>query len=493
MIRKFLKKSIPEKRLEKILRAKHYIKESRIFKTGFSILPSTKLRIGNEVFSVNASSSMTIGAWRAAIELYKKASPDEQAEFRQQTRAMILANTSSYIMLETGFIHSIFKDHEGMYLDFLATAYYAKGDLKKAYQCFEKLQTVEPSDLIYLHMARCLMHTGTSEDVFAMLQEGCTKYPQSPQLLMSLANAYFRAGKTSMANETLRRIDVGVIKYIQEKSHHLSILQKEINEALEKKTIVRPVENLGFQKYTEGTVQDYWENLFFHFTSKTRFQHGWSDLCYITEKKLSDFIDKYKDVKTILNFGVFCAVPDNNLSLKYPSHNFIGVDREQDTKDFNDAAFHSPNLSFHALDMIDIIYEDRNEVKNFIKKEITKGEMMIFHARTTTLIYPEAVKQFYKSCAQQGVKYIAIYENMSLSRTHMQYFDFDELPADAIPYFSIMMIHNYKKYLEEAGYEIVEKEVWGYSELLWEGKDLYGVEHWLCLGDSHVCLLARLK
>jgi tetratricopeptide (TPR) repeat protein len=469
------------------------VKESRLFKSGFSILPSPKIRIGNEVFPLYAASSMTVRAWRSLINLYNKATPAEQAEFRQQARAMILADSSSVVLLETDFIHSIFKGHEAMYLDFLATAYYAKGNLKKAYQCFVELQKLEPSDLIYLHMARCLMHTGTSEEVFAMLQEGCTKYPQSPFLLMSLASAYFRAGKTSQANETLRRIDAGILKNIQEKSHNLSILQNEVNEALTSKTIVRPVENLGFQKYAEGTVQDYWEDLFFHFTAKTRFQHGWSDLCYITEKKLSDFIDKYKDVKTVLNFGVFCAVPDYNLSRKYPSLNFIGVDREQDTKDLNDAAFHAPNVSFHAIDMIDIIYEDRNEVKNFIKKEITKGEMMIFHARTTTLIYPEAVKQFYNSCAKLGVKYIALYENMSLSRTHMQYFDFDELPADAIPYYSIMMIHNYKKYLEDAGYEIVEKEVWGYSELLWEGKDLYGVENWLGLGDSHICLLARLK
>src|SRR6185436_11061792 len=225
MIKRLIKESLSEKRLEKILRAKHYVKESGIFGGGFSILPPTKLRVAEEVFTVSPIPSMTIGVWRSLLDLYKKAKPAEQAEFRQQTRAMILANVSSYIMLETGFIHFIFKDQEAMYLDFLGTAYYAKGDLKKAYQCFEKLQTLEPSDLVYLHMARCLMHTGTSEDVFTMLQEGCTKYLKSPYLLMSLANAYFRAGKTSMANETLRGIDAGILKNIQEKSHNLSILQ----------------------------------------------------------------------------------------------------------------------------------------------------------------------------------------------------------------------------------------------------------------------------
>ena len=493
MIKKLIKQSLSEKKLEKILRAKHYVKESQIFGSGFSILPSTKLRIGNEIFPVSPASSMPVRGWRSLIDLYKKASPAEQAEFRQEARAMILANVSSHIMLETDFIRSVFSCHKAMYLDFLGTAYYAKGDLKRAYHCFGELQKLEPSDWVYLRQARCLMHIGTSDEVIALLQEGVHKYPQSNFLLLSMANAFFRAGKISKANETLQRMDERVLKNIQEKSHNLSNLQNEIKEALENKSLVRPADKFGFQAYTEGTVQTYWEDLFFHFTAKTRFQHGWSDLCYIAEKKLSDYIDRCKDVKTVLNFGVFCAVPDHNLSLKYPALNFIGVDREQSTKDLNEAAFHSTNLSFHAIDMLDIIYEDRTEVRNFIKKEITKGEMMVFHARTATLIYPEAVRKFYKSSAQLGVKYIAVYENISLSRTHMQYFDFEELPADAIPYFSIMMIHNYKKYLEEAGYEIVEKEIWGYSELLWEEKDLYGAEQWLGLGDSYVCLLARLK
>jgi hypothetical protein len=82
---------------------------------------------------------------------------------------------------------------------------------------------------------------------------------------------------------------------------------------------------------------------------------------------------------------------------------------------------------------------------------------------------------------------------MCLSRTYLRYFDFDDLPADSIPYFSFMIIHNYKKFLTEAGYTIVAKEVWNYSDILWDGKDLYGAEQWFALGDGHVCLFAELR
>ena len=493
MVKNLVKKVLSEKRLEKLLRLKQFIKDGRILRGGLRVMPTADLRLGNELIYVSPASSITVYGWRKLLSIYDHANASEREEFRNQAKTMMLADNNSSLLFETGAIKTVFAKNQDLYLELLATAYYAKGDLKRAFDSFSLLNQQVPSAENYLSMARCSMYFQSTESTIAVLRQGLQKYPGNPPLVLSLANTYFKMGDVQTANKTLTELSPGVVEDIKMKAHNLEILSAEVKDALSKKLTVRPVENLGFQKYTEESVQNYWETLFYHFTAKNRFQHGWSDLCFVTEKMIKDYLRKYPDIRNILNFGVFCGVPDFNVAKEFPEKKFIGVDREVKTKQLNESAFNLPNLSFEALDMIDITYDDRKEVKDFIAKEIRNGEMMVFHARTTTLIYPEAVKKFYKSCADLKVKYIALYENMGMSREFMKYFDFDDMPQDAIPFFSIMMIHNYKKYLEDAGYEIIEKEIWTYSDLYWSTKSLYDIDNWMNLGDSHVCLLARLK
>lgn len=483
-----------EKQLEVLFRAKQNIRDINFSQKGFKLLPQLNQRIGGEVIPLNPVAEMTANGWRNLIKLYEICTPAQKNEFIQSIKSLVISDNSSINMLRTAYVKSIFSSYYAMYLEFLGTAYYAGGDIKNAFVTFDEMCKKYPSEKAYLYVARCLMQIGETGDVVELLLNGCAAYPKSALLLLSLGNAYYRNDDTGNANNAIQKIQKEDLIKIQNNAHNLHNLKEEIAEALNNRAIVRPIEKLGFQAYTEDGIRYYWEKLFFHFVGKTRFQHGWSDLCYVTEDRIGSYIKKYPDIKSVLNFGVFCAVPDYNLAVKHPEISFLGVDREKSTKELNDRAFKSDNISFHALDMLDIIYEEKTEVKDFVLRLTgEKSELMIFHARTATLIYPEALKRFYKSCARLGVKYIALYENMCLSRSEMKYFDFDDFPEDSIPYFSIMMIHNYKKFLEEAGYEIVEKEVWNYSQLLWEGKDLYNAESWYCIGDGHVALLARLK
>lgn len=494
MIRKVIKKMLPEKRLEKVFRAKQYFKDAKLLKGDLAVLPPVNIRIKDEVIKVSPVRDLTLKGWKNIVNLYEKATGEEKQQFESHIKLMILQDASCYHLLQTRYAQQIFANHETLYLELLGTALYAAGKPEQAFEQFKKASQKATNDFHYLHMARCLMVTERKGEVIGILKQGLEKNPGSPVLLLSMANAHFRNNNIALANEALGKLSADFKAYLKSKSHNIDVLDAEIKEALKNKTIVRPIENLGFQAYTEDSVLYYWETLFFHFVNRSRFQHGWSDLCYITEKKMADYITQHPDIKNVLNFGVFCGVPDYNLSLRFPGVNFIGVDREQSTKQYNDTAFVGKNISFHAMDMLDLIYDDRQEVRNYVSDMIKKhGDMMIFHARTTTLIYPEAVRKFYKGCAAAGVKYISLYENAGLSRYNLQYYDFDNMPADTIPYYSVMQIHNYKKFLEEAGYEIVDKEIWNYSDLLWEGKDLYGTENYLGLGDGHVALLAKLK
>lgn len=494
MLKRILKNSISGEQLEMIFRTKQFVKDSNFRKRKFQIIPNLNHRIGNEVVPLNVISGLSIRGWRNLLNLFENSNTIQQDEFRNTVKFLILSDRQSVSVLSTNYVRDLFSSHTALYLEFLGVAYYANGEMQKAFETFDQLNIRQSSDRFYLYMSRCLMQYSNNNEVVKFLQSGINHFPDSAILLLSLANTYYRNGNTELANETLKKIGKKDSDRIQKGAHNLDELKSEISEAIKDGKLVRPSEKLGFQAYTEEGVRYYWETLFLHFVNKTRFQHGWSDLCYITEKKIEYYLNKYKEIGTVLNFGVFCAVPDFNVALRYPGIKFIGVDREKSTKKLNEAAFKASNISFHALDMLEIIYEGKSEVREFIKKIVDENpELMIFHARTATLIYPEALTRFYKSCAQLGVKYIGLYENMSLSRSEMKYYDFEDLPQDSIPYYSIMMIHNYKKYLQDAGYEIVEKEFWNYSELLWEGKDLYGAESWFCLGDGHIALLARLK
>ena len=494
MIKSAIKRLLSEKQLQKVFRLKQSLKDSGLFDKGFKVFPSINIRLGNELVVPNSVSSITIKGWRNLILLYDKAKDGEKLEFRRYIKSLIILDSSVLGLLQTNLIQELFSKYRDLYLDFLGTAHYSNGQLDKAFRVFKELISVNQSERTYLYLSRCSMYVEDNHKTLQLLLNGCEIYPKSNMLKLALANAYFRGGNTIKANTTLKGLSNEFIENVRAHSHNLKELENEVMDTLKNGTLVRHREKLGSHTYTEKSVQDYWETLFFHFTTKSRYQHGWGDLRYITESKIQHHLKKYPDIKSVLNFGVFCGLPDYNLAQENPTIKFFGIDREKSTKALNDSAFKSNNLLFYAIDMLDCIYEEKEEVRNILRAIISKNaELMIFHARTATLVYPEALKRFYKACAILGVKYIALYENFGLSRSHMKYFDFDDLPHDSIPYYSIMMIHNYKKFLEDANYEIIEREVWNYSDLLWEGTDLFGADQSIGIGDCHIALLARLR
>ena len=209
----------------------------------------------------------------------------------------------------------------------------------------------------------------------------------------------------------------------------------------------------------------------------TRYQHGWPNLCHMTEEILSHCLAHIDSgIETVINFGVFCGETDYRSAKKFPSVSFIGVDREAATKKLNDAAYTLKNLSFVQADIM-----------NFLPVVAErKGVKLLFHARTATLLYPNLLLKIYKSCATAGIQYIALYENFSLSRSTFLLHDFDSFPAQSVPYAETMFIHNYRQFLEETGYEMIEFKKLPYADLIWHHNPEV-------LADSHISLVARLK
>jgi tetratricopeptide (TPR) repeat protein len=216
------------KHLEIILRAKQSLKDFNWRQKKFSILPQTNLRIGDTVIPLSPISSMTIKGWRNLIALYEKSDVDQRNEFKRKVKSLLISDNLSATMLETKYVSNIFSLHRAMYLEFLGTAYYARGDVKKALKVFEELYKERPTDRVCLYMSRCLMQIGTTREVLELLKRGCEEYPDSAILLLSLANVYYRTDSTKLANETIERLNKKDLIEIQRNAHNINNLKTEI-------------------------------------------------------------------------------------------------------------------------------------------------------------------------------------------------------------------------------------------------------------------------
>ena len=250
-------------------------------------------------------------------------------------------------------------------------------------------------------------------------------------------------------------------------------LEAEVATAIREKLAVRP-KGAKRDSYSETSVDSYWEALFFHMNSLNRFQSRWAWLNHLYQEQIGRVLTKIDPaIRQVVNFGVFCGNPDYGLALRFPDVTFVGVDREIRTKKLNDLAYRAPNLHFIAADILEVVADLANKSR----------PSLLYHARTATMCYPEYLRTLYRTCAAASVDYIALWESQAISRSTLRFQDFDAMSEDAIPFGGQTLIHNYKKLLEEAGYEIVVLENWPLSCDLLVDQDI--------LGDGYVFMVAR--
>jgi hypothetical protein len=356
--------------------------------------------------------------------------------------------------------------------------------LSEALEAFKELTAHTPSVENYLLAYRAAVLLNDKEQsALECLREGLQRFPNDLILKLCEAGTYYRNFETAKANVILNNLPVQFLERLKNydiagtSAKHLTEFEQELKTAIADKLVERPKAQHGKigDTYGEDSVTGYWNQLYYAFNFYNRFQHGWGNLAFMIENIIQETINDHSDITQVIDFGTFCANPLFRLSINNPAIKFFGVDREHATKNLNDAAYQNSNLNFIAGQIIDVL-----------PTIATNNTSMLFHSRTATLIYPEQLKRIYKACAANGVKYIATYENFALSRTELKYFDFERMPAEAVPYGSVMMIHNYPAYMKEAGYEIVSEKRFPYADLFWKGSEEL-------LGDAHGCVLARLK
>ena len=353
----------------------------------------------------------------------------------------------------------------------LGAALFGAERVADAYRVFEEAVRTHPSVRAFYCLARCasqgLTDHARSREV---AESGLRQFPDSAVLTMLAAVAAYRLDDLAQANRLIdtRRGDIEGL--LRGSFPGIDALQAELKRALATRQERRPT------AYSDDVIETYWNLLYRNMVCFNRTQHGWASLRWLQVGKLEDAIrNDAAGVDTFINFGAFCGCVDADLATRFPEIAFHAVDLGARTKTLNDQAFRLPNLTCHDAFITD--YLD--------KTDLGGRTAMLFHARTGTLFYPAFLERFYRRCAALGIRYIALWENNSLSHSEAKFFDFDSIPDGSVAYRDVMFIHDYKRLLEGAGYETLKVVKSPSNAVLVEDDAL--------TADGHVFVVARLR
>lgn len=484
-MKRIIKSIFPAQKIQKFARFKNLQSASyeSIFKN--NLLQKNIINIGTYSFEASYINEIKINNWRYINEEFSRLSSHDQQLIISKFLRMSLDTPEFYKIISNEYLESIILNKE-LFLVLKGSSEYVNGKLDLAYKTFLELVNIKKDVLRYhIMLYRVAIFLDGGEKLGReVLNNALHEHPKNYILLLCMASSYFRDFETDKANEILKSIDAVGFEKIKKfpiagtPYQMLVKLDEEIKNAINLKLLDRPksqstTSEVG-DRYDDDFNDYYWNELYFWFLNSSKFTNAYGYLRDVITECIEYAIINQNDIDNVFDFGAYCAYPIFKLSKKYEKINFFGIDRDKSTKIFNDRAFKGENLNFKAEHILDTL-----------KNNTFSGNSLIFHSRTATLIYPEKLKNIYKDFAAKGIKYIALYENSAISRTEMKYFDYKDLPSDAIPYGSQMIIHNYHLYLKEAGYEVIFEKRYAYADLDWTGQEEL-------LGDSHSYILAKL-
>jgi len=179
-------------------------------------------------------------------------------------------------------------------------------------------------------------------------------------------------------------------------------------------------------------------------------------------------LDKQADIRTFINFGTLYPFVESTLALRYPALTVIGYDRAPLAKRLNTRAFKAKNLVF--LD---------GPFAESVGPHLGDGAVWMGHARTTSLMFPDEVRNLYAACARLGVDGIVTAEQFNFSDTSRCFPDFARSNRPSAAIGGHMIAHDYPYYLGTAGYG------------LREARKVLEIEHWPTLAPkAYSCMIS---
>lgn len=388
-----------------------------------------------------ARSGMLAAAANLNDEVFQAIESDMADENLPQVVRMVNREPNKYTrFLDTEF-HAKYA-HNRCYHILLATAEYARGNVEIALGHMERAQTMQSTPFVWHCIAR--LYNAMDDDVRAVeaLDRGLAEFPGDELLRAEKAGAVFRLGDTAKANALIAGLE------------HRFADQQEQSQGLKAELEKAIAENLTDRQsdgdiYDDAFVTKLWWAYNYDFRCFTRFQEGSGLIQHLIQKHIGGLLENEAAAcRTVVDFGVMCAAPNYSLARRFPQMQHYGVDRQPLIKQLNDAMYRADNFTFHDGSILDFI----------VQKKAALKDSLMFHVRTSPLCYPAFLRQYYKACYDAGVKHIAMIEFGGLSKTTLKFHDFNHPTEDSVPMRGIMFIHNHKRLLEDAGYEVVAEK-----------------------------------
>jgi hypothetical protein len=395
---------------------------------------------------------------------------DREAASRMVIQQLVF-NPLHGSFLSTGYCENAFGGEE-LYLHAAAATAFGRADIRQAGELFGRAARLRPTRFNLVSEARCRFAYGDLAGARESLRAALERYPSDFETTMELATFHYLAGETTQANRLLEPVkwEFATPEFAEQRRQGQA-LTEEVAAALREKSLHRKAEtDIYNDTFTTSAWWGYWRS----FQLYNQFQEGSAWLRYLIEDRIGQLLKSDPSVKTVLDFGVLCAVPNYELAKRFPATEFVGIDRQELVKTLNERSFQLPNLRFLAGDVLEAL-----------PQVARKGSpTALFHARTACLCYPEFLRRLYRTCAQLDVQYVVLYETLSMSKSYLRFYDYENMPADAIGIRSIMYAHNYPAYLREAGYQVLVNDRVASGLLLNDRSDL---------GASNVVIVARKR
>ena len=258
----------------------------------------------------------------------------------------------------------------------LGAARYGAGDLAGAAKLFHEAANGENAPLARLCAARCATIAGDESAAKALLESDPSYLPARQEL----AALDYRCGRFQEANARLDAIRAPLERAIRASSRYENVpwLDREARGALKTRMVDRPRAPRQ-DAYSEALAAWSWRDAFWHMTTLGPLQHGLGWVCSMYESIVGEVLAQDSQIDTVINFGVLCAEPDARVAARHPDKTFLGVDRENTTKELNEAAYGATkNLRFVA-----------GRIDHALASLVVPGKTLLFHSRTAAVCYPQ--------------------------------------------------------------------------------------------------------
>lgn len=323
-----------------------------------------------------------------------------------------------------------------------AFARFLCGDVMGARAIAGALYIAEVRNSLLLDLlTRCQSDCGEFADALHLLHDNPATVASYPVLLGRAAALCFLLGMEDQADHLAKRLctmsaSITGDRYFAERearSRYMRMTEEE-------RALVSRGDLPDYYHFTKNQLASWHQYQEEFDPSRPRQRNGTMFLAHLVRDWLAA-LDVPFDL--LIDFGCLYGGLDHWLAGLYPDKKVVGFDRSTLAIDLNRSTFVRPNLAFES---------------GFFAKALppyvqeSRGSLLV-HIRTTCLMYPDQLRRFYAQCAEVGISRIIGFEPWSYSEFTEGFVDFRQTADKTIGLGGPMMVHDYRSYLEEAGYE----------------------------------------